>query len=734
MRPLTSIRMLAAALQSEPLPTPVPDPNWTGTAILAGLTAAAGGSAVATTLLWMRARRRLAEHARRHAADAALLRALFRACPVGLFAFGPQGRVQDANDTFLALVGRTRNEMDAGRVRWSPPATPDEPSGSLAYDAEHTRPDGTRVPVQVSLALGGADGGVGFVADLRALRDSEGRLRRVAGFVRVAAWEWDVTQDRLDIAPTGLEPLLFDRPAGSIRRMADVLALVEPAYRGLVLRSMLQVMRGGTEMTEHDAEFPIQGSDGAPRWLHAASRVTARDPKGRPRRLAGVVVDISERRRIADALRGLTDDLERRVREEVAAREAAQLRAARAERLQALGQLASGIAHDINNVLQAVASAAALIEHHPRDAEAFARFARILANATNRGASITQRLLSFARRDDLRAEALDPATLLAGMREILSHTLGGSIEVRAQPAEGVPRVMADRGQLETVLLNLAANARDAMPGGGVLTLSAFPYVADAGSRPDLFGEPPPELAPGRYVCMAVTDTGTGIDPVLLPHVVEPFFSTKPIEKGTGLGLSMAKGFAEGSGGALTIASVPNRGTTVTIFLPETNVVAAPPPAAAPDIIEPVPAAAVEPAPSAPRRSPASIRVLLVDDDVLVCESMHEMLADDGFQVVSATSAEAAFARVEAGDLFDILVTDLSMPRLDGLSLIHLVHERHPQMPAILLTGFSEGSVAAAVDAATGGRVSVLRKPAPAAELMARIAALVPIESADRTDG
>ena len=230
-------------------------------------------------------------------------------------------------------------------------------------------------------------------------------------------------------------------------------------------------------------------------------------------------------------------------------------RLAHAQRMEALGQLAGGVAHDFNNVLQAVQSAARVIKRRPNDAESVSKMAQIAADAAERGIGVTQRLLSFARRADLRTEAVDAQALFAGLREILSHTLGGGVEVRIELAHSLPKFETDRAQLETVLVNLATNARDAMAGAGVLTFTAAPVVD------------PAQLKPGAYIHISIGDTGCGMSPEVLERATEPFFTTKPQGLGTGLGLAMARGFSEQSGGALTIESVAERGTTVHLWLP-----------------------------------------------------------------------------------------------------------------------------------------------------------------------
>ncbi len=417
--------------------------------------------------------------------------------------------------------------------------------------------------------------------------------------------------------------------------------------------------------------------------------------------ILGVVAvssDITPLKDVEAKLRTLTVELEARVRTEVAAREDAQARAAHAQRMQALGQLAGGIAHDFNNILQAVQGAAGLIERRADNPASVRRFARSVAEAAERGAAVTRRLLSFARRGDLRAERIDPAGLLDGLRDVLAQTLGTPIAVRVKGAAGLPSVMADRRQLETVLVNLATNARDAMEEGGTLTL-AVAAEEIAADRDD-----PAGLKPGRYVRLAVTDTGTGMDPATLNRAQEPFFTTKPQDKGTGLGLPMAKGFAEQSGGALTIESAPGRGTTVTLWLPVAD----------------ARSEASQPQPGLAPVAGLSRRVLVVDDEDVVRETLVASLEEAGFAVLAAGNGAEALALLEAGEPVDALVTDLSMPGLGGLALISEAQARRPGLPSVLLTGYAGEAAHLAVSGGRPAGFSLLRKPVSTAQLVDRI--------------
>ncbi len=430
----------------------------------------------------------------------------------------------------------------------------------------------------------------------------------------------------------------------------------------------------------------------------AVRMVLQRDAHGHPIAVLENLSDVTALRQAEADRHRLNLELENRLRREVAAREAAQVRAAQGERMQALGQLAGGIAHDFNNVLQGISAGAALIEQGASDPEAANGYARMILDAADRGAAITRRLLAFARRDSMEPTLVDSQQLLDGLCEILTHTLGASIAVQVDAPPDLPTLFTDKAQLETVLVNFAANARDAMPGGGTLTLTAREEHAGA----DHITLP----APGAYVRLSVADTGIGMDSAVLARAPEPFFTTKTSGQGTGLGLAMAKDFAERSGGALAIDSAPGRGTMVTLWIPCAK-------------LEPVEAWQ----PEAPN-SGYGAKVLLVDDEPLVCETLSAQLQRRGYAVLAYRSAEAALTALEQGVLPELLVTDLTMPGMDGLALIRRVRARHADLPAILLTG--SPTEVARLDLRDGpsGQVTLLHKPASGEQIARAMAELL----------
>ncbi|HBK06045.1 MAG TPA: hypothetical protein DDZ81_09290 [Acetobacteraceae bacterium] len=428
---------------------------------------------------------------------------------------------------------------------------------------------------------------------------------------------------------------------------------------------------------------------------------------GDTRFFTGMLRDMTERKQ-AEATERHAEELERLVRARTRDLEETQAQLVQAAKMEALGRLASGMAHDFNNVLQALESSVTLARRRlGSNPIAAASALRIAASSVARGAAVTNRLLAFARRGELSATVVEPAWLLEDVAQLLRHTFGPAVALSVESGAGVPPLFADRGQLEMVLVNLANNARDALRQGvGKIHLAAASVAASGGV--------PTQLAPGNYVRLSVVDDGMGMAPDILRHVTEVFFTTKPEGKGTGLGLSMARGFAEQSGGALTIESTPGKGTAVSLWLP-----------VAPAEPEGLRLAEEndtgEGAPS--RRGKA---ILLVDDEPAVRSVLAELLGEYDHTVSEAADAASALARLAAGLAVDVVVTDFAMPGgMDGIAFIKEARRLRPGLPVLLVTGHpGEVSSADLAEAAKAGRFAVLRKPFSVKTLEARVVALL----------
>lgn len=339
-----------------------------------------------------------------------------------------------------------------------------------------------------------------------------------------------------------------------------------------------------------------------------------------------------------------------------------------AQKLEAVGQLTGGVAHDFNNLLMAVQGS---IELARKRALADPRLLRLLDNAmegVRRGTGLTQRMLAFARKQDLHVEAVDLLGLVRGMQPFVQRSIGPAIRVSIRVPQNLPAVRSDPNQLEAALLNLAVNARDAMPDGGAIIISARKLRASRSS------ELP--IQSGEYVCLTVVDTGIGMDEETAGKAMEPFFTTKGVGKGTGLGLSMVHGLVSQSGGAMRIESTPGEGTSIELWLPT---------AKASD-------AAVT---LAPQRmgvlSPASgqLVVLIVDDDQLVLANTAALAEDLGHTVLAATSGTEALAILADADVVDLVITDQVMPGMTGVQLAEELWSLRPPLPIIVATGYAE---------------------------------------------
>jgi PAS domain S-box-containing protein len=377
-----------------------------------------------------------------------------------------------------------------------------------------------------------------------------------------------------------------------------------------------------------------------------------RDNNGHLLGFAKVTRDITERRAAQQAL----DE----------AREAL----LQSQKLEAIGQLTGGIAHDFNNLLTAIIGSLELLRK--RQSTVDQRASRLLDNAiqgAQRGIALTQRMLAFARKQELTLESIDAASLVRGMSDLLQQSIGPAVTIEVRFPTGLDAIRADANQLELALLNLVVNARDAMPNGGVITIAARPEIVGEGNQH--------RLKPGRYVCLSVTDTGEGMDAATLARAMEPFFTTKGVGKGTGLGLPMIQGLAQQSGGTLALKSTPGMGTTAELWLPTA---------------EPASGAAASNA-RAPTVEPElaihALRILAVDDDPLVLLNTVAILEDLGHQILEATSGAQALDILRREKAIDLVITDQVMPHMTGVELARAIKAEWPDLPILLATGYAE---------------------------------------------
>ncbi|MFL6752971.1 MAG: response regulator [Sphingomicrobium sp.] len=436
---------------------------------------------------------------------------------------------------------------------------------------------------------------------------------------------------------------------------------LHPEDRDRVLASLEARRKSG----RFSVEYRWQCADGTFRhFLDQA--VLLRDSDERPVEFAGTLTDISEQRSLESQL-------------------------IQAQKMDAIGKLTGGIAHDFNNLLAAVIGGLGLLEKRAQLGEDQRKILAMTKRAAEQGSELVRRLLAFARRQKLEPQAIDLAALQEAVWDLLTHTLGGLVNIEWRASEGVRNAFADQAQLELALVNLIINARDAMPAGGTVTVTVENGELAAGNWAD--------LPPGDYVLLSVSDTGTGISRDDLGKVMEPFFTTKDVGKGSGLGLSMVYGFAKQSNGAFRIDSEVGRGTTAELWLP----------------CAPSGRRSEKAPPREERRRKASrkMRILLVDDHAEVRSTTAAVLEDLGHEVVQAANGAEALKLLRAGDCnYDLMISDYAMPHLSGTEFLREARTLCPGVLALIITGYAEAD--AISDRPEG--VEVLLKPFTAARL------------------
>jgi signal transduction histidine kinase/DNA-binding response OmpR family regulator len=527
-------------------------------------------------------------------------------------------------------------------------------------------------------------------ARLDAIKDAEDRLRLALSAGQLGEWELDIATLHLDASVKCQSH--FGRGAGDGFTYDELLASVHPDDRAYMRGAVAHCLETGAD---YDVEYRCIWPDGTEHWVQVRGRLE-HDLKGEPVRLVGVSHEITERRRNEEALRDFAAELEDRVEQRTREHEAMSAQLHEAQKLETLGQLTGGVAHDFNNLLTPVLGNLDLLRlRHSDD-----RSQRLIAGAlqaSERARTLVSRLLAFARRQTLEARAVDVGGLIDGIMDLVRRSLGPQIAVRVETDGPVPPAYVDPNQLELALLNLAVNARDAMPDGGDLIFT----IASAMVK----GRNGQGLEPGRYVTIAITDTGTGMDADTMRRAIEPFYSTKGVGKGTGLGLSMVHGLAAQSGGKLELESQVGRGTMARLWLP----IAAAAARAAADVIE-------DAGPPLDSKT-----ILLVDDEELVRTGTADMLTDMGHVVRQAASGAQALQMLR-DERFDAVVSDYLMPGMTGVELLEEVRRQGRDLPALLITGF------AAISTETAAEHRRLAKPFRRADLAIALAGLFPVDA------
>jgi PAS domain S-box-containing protein len=499
-----------------------------------------------------------------------------------------------------------------------------------------------------------------------ALRTAEERMRFALQYADIGIWDMDYTTGLLQWSEAleahyGLAPGAFERTFEAFAKR------IHPQDRDATLAAIAAGMESGADFaTEHRVVWP----DGTERWLTGAGRVT-RDQQGNPLRGLGISLDVTDRRKLEQQYH-------------------------QAQKVEAIGRLTGGVAHDFNNVLTVVLSHACFLLEDLSDGDPRRADAMEIKTAAERAAGLTKQLLAFSRKQVLAPRALDLNAVIADMEKMLRRLIGEDIVLIVEPEPKLGVVKADRGQIEQVLMNLAVNARDAMPKGGTLTLRTINVQIDEEYRATQVA-----MTAGDYVMFSVSDSGSGMSAEVQQHMFEPFFTTKETGKGTGLGLSTCHGIVRQSGGYICVDSELGRGTVFKVYLPQID-----------GVVQ------AQPARSGVPDLRGTETVLLVDDDEKVRAAALSILERRGYKVLEANGAHQALANAENHTgVIDLVLSDVVMPGESGPDLVEGLRAARPKIAVLLMSGFTEHAV---VERAIAEGANYVQKPFTPETLAGRV--------------
>jgi PAS domain S-box-containing protein len=597
----------------------------------------------------------------RLAASEAQFRYLFEKNPNPMWVYEDGSmRFLEVNDAAVALYGYGREELlsmtildirtpeEAARVLEIVPTFP-RTGYWLGGVWQHRAKDGRPITVEVVSDDMEYEGRPAYIVAVRdvseqlraeaALRESEGRFRQIADSVPGILWLTD-SEGRLTFLSKTFEE--FSKQPAERYYGQMTTGNAHPDDRDAASAQWEAAVRARRPLSY---EYRVRRHDGVYRW-HLDTCFPRFDDQGRFLGYIGMLTDIEDRRALGDQLH-------------------------QAQKMQAVGQLTGGVAHDFNNLLTVILGNVEMLAEQLTDPR-LKRLADATQDAAERSAALVQRLLAFSRRQALKPTRIDVKALVDGMQDLLLRTLGEDIDISFSCAAELWPATADRTQLEAALLNLAVNARDAMVGGGRLTIEAANVQID-----DAYAAAELEVAPGAYVMIAVSDTGSGMTPETRHHAFEPFFTTKDVGKGSGLGLSMVYGFIKQSGGHVTLYSEVGQGTTVKMYLPRLD-----------DRVDHAAAPTEAPSPATGQET-----ILVVEDDDRVRAYVVEQLSGLGYHVIEAENGPAALELLERSPDVALLFTDVVMPGgMNGRQLADAARRRRPDLKVLFTTGYTENAI------------------------------------------
>ena len=632
------------------------------------------------------------------AQSAARFRAIFDRSGLGIARVSLDGRIIEANDRYCAVVRRSREDLlglvvsditHPGDIAEDAALQAKLISGELDHSTHPKRylaPDGSIIWINVTASIVHSDNGDEDYV-IKVVEDITERNDAVAALA--------ISEERLRLAQLSADLGIFDRHAdGTTVRLGGIFARFGyESSEGELVPDRIEAMipledrkRGKAAVAKSVAsgqavhhEFRLLPPDQPPLFFRMSLKAFT-DADGQIERVLGTVGDITALRNAEEQLRQSNAELEDRVAErtsalqlanlrltsEIERREATQAALFQSQKLEALGQLTSGIAHDFNNVIMAIAGGYSVIARRTTDPRLI-DLAQHGAKAAERGSKLVKQLLAFARQQELEPVPTDLCAMLDEAQPLLERSLGPGNALVIECPGALPAARIDPNLLETALINLAVNARDSLDGNGTLKIEVFVCGQEDDDWPD-------EMEGSTALCIRVSDTGCGMPPEILQRATEPFFTTKPSGKGTGMGLAMVAGFVRQSGGRFAISSVEGEGTSISLYLPVANELAAN-------------AGSLQG--TAPGASFDKPKVLLVDDDENVRGIVAAQLEDHGYLVVEAEDGAAAIEYASSGDSFGLLLTDVVMPAMDGPSLAARLRSADPSLPVIFMTGHND---------------------------------------------
>ncbi len=564
-----------------------------------------------------------------------------------------------------------------------------------------TLPTSAANVVTLERPLGGASL-ISAVASALRSRQKQFEMRNRLEELRVGALAFEASQRRLDAIVNSIDQMIWSTlpdgfhdyynqrwydytgvPAGSTNGEAWN-GMFHPDDRDRAWSTWRHSLATGEP---YRIEYRLRHRSGQYRWVLGRAQ-PERNAEGNIVRWYGTCTDIQDIVEAREVLSRSREELEAMIAERTAELERAHDTLRQSQKMEAVGQLTGGIAHDFNNMLTGVIGGLDIVKRRlaAGRTDGLERFMDAAAQSAQRAAALTARLLAFSRRQTLDSRPIDVNALIDALDELLARTVTEQVTLKAVLAADLPAAVADANQLENALLNLAINARDAMPDGGTLTIETSVVALDADDPASC-----QEAQPGRYVVVAVSDTGVGMSSDVLEKVYEPFFTTKPIGQGTGLGLSMVYGFARQSGGLVRIDSAVDHGTTVRIYLPAADAKAI---------------ADADEARTAPDGDGQS--VLIVEDDESVRMLVHEVLSDLGYRAIEVPDAPAALDVLSSGRPIELMITDVGLPGMNGRQLADIARARRPDLPILFVTGYAAS--AASRGGFLGDNMAMITKP------------------------